>query len=146
MSKIILIIIITIIFMFVFNFQKHESVVSDVYIKKSLVGGKYGRGVYAKKLFKKDDIIEKAPYIEDDINVFKGVIHDYIFTKKNTNNAVVAFGYASIYNHSDNPNAIWTVTDDYVVIKAVKDIYPDDEIFVSYGSQYWNTRKLKKLN
>jgi hypothetical protein len=113
---------------------------SNIYLKKSKIGGKLGRGIFANKNFNKDEVIEKAPYIEDKISAFNGLIRDYIFGK-NSNNAIVAFGYASLYNHSDTPNATWNITDDYLEIKSIKPIIKDTEIVISYGNNYWNTRK-----
>ena len=111
----------------------------NIYVKNTSYGGKYGRGVFAGKDFDEDEIIEKAPYIEDDNNKVLGTTRDYLFGKLN-GKSVVAFGYASIYNHMDNPNAIWDVLDDYMEIKATRPIKKDEEIFVSYGDKYWETR------
>ncbi len=112
----------------------------NIYLKKSKIGGKLGRGIFANKVFKKDEIIEKAPYIEDKTSSFTGLIRDYIFSKDETN-SVVAFGFASLYNHSDTPNAIWKITDEHIEITAGKQIEKDAEILISYGDNYWNTRK-----
>jgi len=113
---------------------------TNTYLKKSKIGGKLGRGVFAGKDFKKSDIIEKAPYIEDKTGNFSGLVRDYIFAKSDTN-SVVAFGFASLYNHSDTPNATWKITDEYVEIIALTDIQKDSEILISYGDNYWKTRK-----
>lgn len=112
----------------------------NIYLKKSKIGGKLGRGVFANKSFKKDEIIEKAPYIEDTTSNFNGLIRDYIFSKSDVN-SVVAFGFGSLYNHSDKPNALWKITDEYVEIIASEQIDKDTEILISYGENYWKTRK-----
>jgi uncharacterized protein len=113
---------------------------NNIYLKKSKIGGKFGRGIFANKAFKKDEIIERAPYIEDKTSSFTGLVRDYIFSKNETN-SIVAFGFASLYNHSDTPNAKWKITDEYVEITAIKQIDADSEILISYGDNYWNTRK-----
>lgn len=114
----------------------------NIYLKKSNIGGKMGRGVFANKNFNKDEIIEKAPYIEDKTDNFNGLIRDYIFNKNPTKKiSIVSFGYGSLYNHSDTPNATWKITDDYLVITAIKPIEQNAEILVSYGDTYWDTRK-----
>ena len=112
----------------------------NLYLKKSQIGGKLGRGVFANKNFNKGDIVEKAPYIVDKTSNFNGLIRDYIFNKDDTN-SIVAFGYASLYNHSDTPNATWNISDEYVEIKALNPISKDSEILISYGEKYWDTRK-----
>lgn len=120
---------------------EHVYRINDIHVKKSLVGGKYGRGVFADRDFKAGEIIELCPYIEDKINKFQGTVRDYVFSKDSEQQtAVVAFGYASLYNHSDKPNAKWEVTDEHVKISATKDITTGSEILVSYGDVYWESR------
>ena len=118
---------------------------SNIYTKDSNLGGKYGRGVYANKDFEENEIIELAPYIEDESENFKGIIRDYIFKKSNDKNiSVVGFGFASLYNHSDEPNATWSVDEKHIIIKATKPIKKEEEIFISYGPGYWKTRNIEK--
>jgi SepF-like predicted cell division protein (DUF552 family) len=113
---------------------------SAVYIKKSVSGGKYGRGIYSNTVFNINDIIEVAPCVEDKFDTFNGIIRDYVF-KKSDETAVVAFGFVSIYNHSDTPNAEWSINDSDIIIKAIKPIKQDEEIFISYGDNYWTLRE-----
>jgi len=125
--------------------EKMTNINQDLYIKTSKLGGKYGRGVFSNRKYEIGDTIELAPYIEDITSNYKGVIRDYIFKKSsNSDKSVVAFGYGSMYNHSDTPNASWKVNDDYVKISCIKPINKDEEIFLSYGSQYWSSRNLDK--
>jgi SET domain-containing protein len=115
-----------------------------LYIKPSPLGGK---GVYASRDIKKGEILEYSPYIEDTLDKFTGVVRDYVFSKPtNTNDkkAILVFGYSSMYNHADVPSADWKIENDGMKITANKDINKDDEIFISYGSNYWNTRILEK--
>jgi len=113
---------------------------NTLYIKGSPLGG---NGVYAARDIKKGEILEFSPYIEDHIDKFTGTVRDYIFNKPN-NKAIVAFGYSSMYNHADVPSANWNIEDEGIKITANKNINKDDEIFISYGSNYWNSRKLEK--
>jgi SET domain-containing protein len=117
-----------------------------LYIKKSDIGG---RGVFANRNIKKDETLEFSPYIEAELADLTGIIRDYVFSKSKTalkqnNTAILAFGYASMYNHSDDPSATWNIMEDGIKITATKDINKDDEIFISYGSSYWNSRTLEK--
>ena len=53
---------------------------------------------------------------------------------------MVAFGFASLYNHSETPNAEWysDASRRVFIFKCIKDIEKDEEIFVYYGGQnYW---------
>jgi hypothetical protein len=113
---------------------------NSIYLTKSKIGGDFGRGVFANKNFNNNEVIEKAPYIEDKTSNFVGLIRDYIFGKSETN-SIVAFGFASLYNHSDSPNAIWKINGEYIEIISSKPITKDDEILISYGNTYWNSRK-----
>lgn len=128
------------------NFSDFGCLYSSISIGKSDIGGKYGRGIFASKDFTIGEIIEKAPYIEDQIDKFNGVSRDYVFNTKD-GKVALAFGYASLYNHSDDPNAVWYFEDDNVVIKTRNPIKKGQEIFISYGNDYWKTRNyLDKLS
>ncbi len=104
-----------------------------------------GRGVFANKSFAKDEIIEVAPTITDCGNEFTGRMDDYWFSSSYKPKCkVVAFGYASMYNHKNNPTAKWTVKEnDTMEIKALEDISKGDEIYISYGDNYWKSRGIK---
>jgi hypothetical protein len=93
--------------------------------------------------FNVGEIIELSPYIEDDMENFKGVMRDYVFKKDNK--AIAVFGYVSLCNHKDEPNALWKIIDSNFVIIARYTIKKDEEIFISYGTGYWDTRNLEKL-
>ncbi len=102
-----------------------------------------GRGVFALKDYRKGDLIEVCPCIEDKMANFLGKARDYLF-KYDENTALLAFGYCSLYNHSDNYNALWTVmSKEKIKIYATRDIKEGEEIFISYGNPYWNSRKSK---
>jgi hypothetical protein len=122
------------------NFSDVGCINPNIYIGQSEIGGKYGRGIFANRDFTIDEIFEKAPYIEDKLDKFNGISRDYVF---NTKDGLVAlgFGYASLYNHSDEPNATWYFEKDRIVFKTLKPIKKDTEILVSYGTDYWKTRK-----
>jgi SET domain-containing protein len=147
-SSIVLIIIIFSLIAYILNHKCYSENMSNtyiapfntLYIKASPLGG---NGVYAARNIKKGEILEYSPYIEDHTENFTGTVRDYIFLKPN-GKAIVAFGYSSMYNHADVPSANWEVKDNGIQITANKDINKDDEIFISYGSSYWKTRKLEK--
>lgn len=104
-----------------------------------------GRGVFATKKYYKDDVIELCPCITDKRENFKGKMKDYLF-KYDDENALVAFGFCSLYNHSDNYNARWKVlSDSQLKIYASKDIENGEEIFISYGNPYWENRQYQKI-
>jgi len=112
-------------------------------IKESKIGG---RGVFAEKDFKTGDIIEVCPCIKQNTETIFGKIFDYIF-KFDDNDSLLAFGYCTMYNHSDNNNASWTImNDEQMQVEAIQDIKKGEEIFVSYGAPYWKSRKNMEKN
>jgi hypothetical protein len=102
---------------------------NNIYLAKSKIEGDFGRGVFANKYFNNNELIEKAPFKEDKTSNFIGLIRNYIFSKSEIN-SIVALGFASLYNHSDSPNAIRKINGDYIEIIANKPINKDEEIFI----------------
>lgn len=98
-----------------------------------------GRGVFALKNFKKDDVIERCHIIhlkpKDSLLCEKTILDTYIFCWRNEKDAAIALGYGSMYNHSYDPNAVYEK--DYnrkqIVFRAIKEISKGEEIFVNYN-------------
>ena len=108
-------------------------------INTSTVSGG-GRGVFANKNYKKDDIVEICPCIKTEMDMVNGKIRDYIFGY-DEKMALVALGYCSMYNHSDTPNVAYlSLDDEKMQITAIKNIKKGDEMFFSYGEDYWSSR------
>ena len=103
-----------------------------------------GRGVFASRPIKSGETIEHCPLIlfnRKFIDI-KCEIRDYDITYDDYKHAVI-LGYGSIYNHSDDNNAEWHFENEELVITAKKDINFMQEIFVSYGTNYWKFRQGK---
>ena len=110
-----------------------------IYIKQSKILDA-GRGVFAKRDIKKDELIEKCPVIEvpkyDVSNVRESILVTYFFYfGKNKQRLAIALGFGSIYNHSYKPNATYKIrhkekTIDFIALKNIK---KDDEITVNYN-------------
>jgi SET domain-containing protein len=106
----------------------------------------HGLGVFAIEKIYKGEIIENAPVLT--LPIEKGEITslliDYRFnwpSGTEWEEQVVALGYASLYNHSNDPNAYWYSVYDERIFQFVasKDIEVGEEIFVYYGDvNYWN--------
>jgi SET domain-containing protein len=106
----------------------------------------HGRGMFALQPIKKDELIEVCPLIiiERDKDLAEDSLlkkYDIAFGEKNH---AIMLGYGSIYNHSDNNNAQWIFVEKQLHVIATKDIRPNEEICVSYGSNYWIYRDDKK--
>jgi len=108
-----------------------------LYIRR--VEGK-GRGVFTDERIRKGEDIEFGPVIvldEDEIaHVEQTKLEQYIFSWPG-DKAAVGFGYLSMYNHDDDPNAHFIVvaSESAMLIKAIKDIPADSEIVVDYGNK-----------
>jgi SET domain-containing protein len=103
-----------------------------------------GRGVFANKDYKINDILEICPTIKVTKN-FGGPLQKYVYKYDDIHN-LVAFGYCSIYNHSDEPNATYRIiNENQLEVKIIKNIKKDEEIFISYGDDYWKNPNNKKI-
>jgi SET domain-containing protein len=97
-----------------------------------------GRSVFSAETVSEDDIIESCPIIlipELEKNlIHESVLHDYYFVWPN-GGIVIALGYGSLYNHSSHPNAevIFDLDEEEIVIRAIREIEPGDEIFIDYA-------------
>lgn len=100
-----------------------------------------GRGIFAKRCYKKSEIIERSPTLMCNVslidNLFslndgRTIFHDYVFTERGK--AHVGFGWSSIYNHDSDNNAHWKVFNDVSVIeiRARRDIEVGEEITIRY--------------
>lgn len=95
-----------------------------------------GRGVFALENIKKGEVIEVAPILvlkhEDFIETRWNLLFEYYFWMDKE--VVLALGYASIYNHSMDPNAEYkmNIKNKSISFTAIKDIKKGDQIFFNY--------------
>lgn len=114
-----------------------------IYVKKSPI---HGLGVFAGEKITKDEMIEECPILTLPINQGEssGLLLDYRFNwpqGTEWEEQVVGLGFASLYNHSESPNAYWISNYEKRTFNfiASQDIEVDEEIFVWYGDMsYWN--------
>lgn len=98
-----------------------------------------GRGVFAKRAFAPDEIIEICPVIalsEADARKLDATgLYDYYFGwGENGRQAAIVLGYGSLYNHAAEPNAEHRkdFAGQTMVVTAVRPILPGEEIFIRY--------------
>jgi len=98
-----------------------------------------GRGVFTTEPILEGTTIEISPVLvvspEDRIQLEKTLLYDYIFEwGEDQKSAVVALGYLSIYNHSNNPNCAYEMDFENQTIKIVtlQDIAVGAELFINY--------------
>lgn len=114
-----------------------------IYVDKSPI---QGLGVFASDFIEESELIEECSVLTLPIQKgeVSGLLLDYRFNYPSGvewEEQVVGLGFASLYNHSESPNAYWVSDNDKRTFKfiATKKISPGDEIFVYYGDvSYWN--------
>jgi len=114
-----------------------------IYADKSPI---HGWGVFAKEDIMEGEVFEECPILT--LPIGKGEITplliDYRFNYPQGNEweeQVLALGYGSLYNHSENANAYWVSDLENRTFKFIsnREIKKDEEIFVWYGDvSYWN--------
>jgi hypothetical protein len=112
-----------------------------LHIKKS---PKRGRGVFTKEPIKKGIIVEISPMIVFPVkeveNILKTKMSNYVFQWGSSGKKMaIALGWGSLYNHSYKSNCQYTTdhTNNRLVIKTVRPIKKDEELFVNYNC-VWN--------
>lgn len=101
---------------------------------------KYGRGVFATTQYKQDDVIEVCPVIvlskDERSKIDDTKLFDYYFSwGTRDDQAAIALGFGSLYNHSYTPNAKYVKKFDSneVHFVALKIIKIGEEILVNYN-------------
>lgn len=102
-------------------------------LKKSKI---HNRGVFAKKLIKKGEIIEEIPLLEIPKNIIQNnILSDYVIGSNDC--CYLMLGFGSLYNHSYTPNAIIKfINEETANMCAIKDINLNEEILFNYGNDY----------
>ena len=110
----------------------------NVKVSKSKVAG---YGVFAKKKFAPGDLIDVSICLVKPNEEWSTATEDYIFSRGNY--SAFALGNGGVFNHSNSPNARHELTAKLkeLHVFAVKNICVGDEIFISYGPNYFKTRQ-----
>jgi SET domain-containing protein len=118
--------------------MKSKLIQNKIRVKKSLI---HGYGVFAEKAIKKGQIVEEChaviTRVEDDI------LGDYFFNIRGRNAVLTGFGW--IYNHSEDPNVDYEFNFKHriMVFKAERNIKKGEELYVSYGDDWFESRDTK---
>lgn len=118
-------------------------------VKQSIINGAE-RGLFAGKNYKEGEVVEECDYlIENPENLIGTIFIDYFweYMIHGEKKALIPFtGKCNISNHSDKPNT--KVKFDYEKRKqyliAIKPINKGEEIYNSYGNDYWSERNKQK--
>lgn len=108
-----------------------------IYLSKSKIL-QAERGMFAKTLIKKGEMIEACPVFvlprKDYPIIKKTAMRNYYFMWGKTT-VGVCFGYGSLYNHSYKPNATYKkkIKDKVIEFRSIRDIRKGEEITVNYN-------------
>jgi uncharacterized protein len=101
-----------------------------------------GRGVFARRRIGRGEVVERSPLIVIPAAqwglVESTVFCNYTFTwGRDGNDAAVALGYGSLYNHSYTPNARYVprFADQALEFVALRDIEPGEEVTINYNRE-----------
>ena len=115
-----------------------------VFVKKSPI---HGLGVFAAQDITEGELIEVAPILKLPIEEQNPMLGDYRYWWQGENNMmsyVIALGYGSLYNHSNQPNCTFTnnLQNNSIDFYSTRKIKKGEEIFVYYGGdEYWSSRE-----
>ena len=117
---------------------------SKIYLDKSPI---HGWGVFAKEDIMEGEVFEECPILPLPMKYgeVSSVFIDYRFNWPQGTNEweeqVIALGYGSFYNHSENANSHWISNYNDRTFKFISNrkINKGEEIFVWYGDvSYWS--------
>lgn len=112
----------------------------------------HGRGVFAATTLRENDVVELCPGLVIDEGS-QGPLQDFamLFFEHSLSYreaakpiSVIALGHGAMYNHK-NPgyNLEWGFVEgfDIIEMRAARDIEEGEELFISYGANYWKDRR-----
>ena len=97
-----------------------------------------GRGVFAGRNFRAEEVIEVCPGIilsaEENAKIKKTKLKEYVFNLRD-DQAIIALGFGSLYNHSYEPNATFghNIEEQFLLVKALREIKIGEEITINYN-------------
>jgi hypothetical protein len=125
-----------------------------VEVRRVLNRGKGGRAVIARRAIAEGEVFERVPVLlipqsqvfgPDEIAKRATRISWYVFQWLETKRGYVALalGYGSIYNHSDTPNAAYSMEmPDILSFHALRPIAAGEEILISYAGEAGKKKEL----
>ena len=115
-------------------------------IKESLIPDS-GKGVFASKDYKKDDIVEECNLLLDNTDeITNTIINDYSWSDDHNGEKVTIIpitGKCNMFNHSDNfsIDTSYDLNTKIMILRANTDIKEGEEMYNSYGDGYWESRQ-----
>lgn len=110
---------------------------------------KGGRGIFTTDFIPIGTLIEICPVIvipENDLQpIHETCLHDYYFLwSDDGNEAAIALGFGSLYNHSFHPNAEYITNRENrsIDVYSIEDIAAGEEITFNYNGSPYDQAKL----
>ncbi len=104
-----------------------------------------GRGAFALKKISDGDIIERCPALEVTDKDIGGELLNYVFYGSSESARLVVMGNGMLFNHSSTPNVAYyreeSALGPELVLYALRNIRKGEELFYSYGDEWWSTRQ-----
>lgn len=98
-----------------------------------------GRGVFTRDRLAQGDLLEVSPVLvlskQERVEVDKTLLHDYVFEwGPDRDHCCVAWGYVSMYNHSNLPNCTYEMDfeKEMIAIHTLRVIEAGEELFINY--------------
>ena len=108
----------------------------NIIVKESPI---HGLGVFAISDIPKDTLIEECHYIvlKNRFRQLDKVLQKYVFSyPKRKSQSAIGFGFASIYNHSEEPNIEFEYDNDKLIFTSLRDIKKGEELCHCYSSSF----------
>lgn len=104
--------------------------------KKLRLGKSHGVGVFAAADIKAGEVVEEIPMLSQT----DSFLSDYTFGHNKQH--LLALGYGSLYNHSDDPNITHSISPqgNIITYTANRDIAEGTQCTISYGNLYFLAR------
>ena len=111
----------------------------SILVKKSPKGG---HGIFAAKSFSPGELVHESVCLVKPDGAWGPAAEDYVFSRGGL--SALPLDRGALFNHSDKPNARHELTAGLKKIRifAVRTIPKGNEIFISYGPDYFSTRNL----
>mmetsp|Transcript_77383 Transcript_77383/g.224518 ORF Transcript_77383/g.224518 Transcript_77383/m.224518 type:complete len:337 (-) Transcript_77383:86-1096(-) len=114
----------------------------------------HGNGVFATRRFRRGSTVEVAPNLLATMFLLNTSLRDYVYHAFEPDNGIlqVSLGHGSVYNHSDGPNLKYCMATSTkrscapaqrfsTRYYAVRDIELGEELTISYGLEWWPSRR-----
>lgn len=114
----------------------------NIFLKKSPI---HGYGVFADEDIEPNEVIEECCVLSHQLADKE--FENFYFIEQNKAGHMLALGFGSLYNHSSCPNADYEFdpSNALLVIVSKKWIKKNEEIYISYGKDWFNERKMKEI-